>query len=222
MALGGATYSEGGFQSEDAAVEAANMLWETFGPTGSDRPRPFGDAVIDGFDLDFESAVSNMIPFANELRRLFNEDDSKTYFLTAAPQCPYPDAANREMFEGGVEFDAIWIQFYNNYCGLNSFTPGSDEQASFNYQDWHDWATTVSGNPNVKIVVGAPANTGAAGSGYVDADKLAEILDWCKTFDSFGGAMLWDASQGWANSGFVEAVKAAVSSTSSRIMRRFF
>lgn len=31
---------------------------------------------------------------------------------------PYPDLANNDLLNGGVRFDAIFVQFYNNYCGL--------------------------------------------------------------------------------------------------------
>lgn len=54
------------------------MIWETFGPDSkSSALRPFGDAVVDGFDFDFEATVSNMATFGNELRSLMNADTSK-------------------------------------------------------------------------------------------------------------------------------------------------
>ena len=61
-------------------------MWETFGPLqkGSNVKRPFDDAALDGFDFDFESAVTHMAPFANELRSLMNKETEKQYFLTAA------------------------------------------------------------------------------------------------------------------------------------------
>ncbi|KAM5495377.1 Chitinase 2 [Microsporum canis] len=224
LSIGGATYSEGGFRSAEDAVAGANMLWDIFGPAkpNSSALRPFDDAVIDGFDLDFEATVSNMVPFAKQLRALYDADKSKSYYLTAAPQCPYPDLNNREMLEGGVKFDALFIQFYNNYCGLTSFTPGVQAQNNFNFADWDNFAKTVSANPNVKIMIGAPANRGAAGSGYVDANTLANIMNWSKQFPSFGGAMMWDASQAWANGGFTSTVKSALRAGSSRVMRKSY
>lgn len=215
LSIGGATYSEGGFRSEEAAVAGADMIWETFGSkkNGSSRPRPFGDAVIDGFDFDFEATVLNMVPFANRLRTLMTTDISKQYYLTAAPQCPYPDWYNKDMLEGKVDFDAVLIQFYNNYCGLNAFKAG-EEQQNFNFKDWDNWAKTVSKNKKVKVLVGAPANTGAAGSGYVDAARLGQVIEYSRQFSSFGGVMLWDASQGYANGNFIGSVKAALSANS--------
>lgn len=165
--------------------------------------------MIDGFDFDFESTVSNMVPFANQLRSLMTASTSttgKSYFLTAAPQCPYPDASDGAMLAGAVYFDAIWVQFYNNYCGLQSFTVGSSTQNNFNYATWDNWAKTVSLNPNVKIMLGIPGNTGAAGSGYESGSTLASIISYCKSFSSFGGVMIWDMSQVYANSGFLSSV----------------
>ncbi|KAL1991883.1 hypothetical protein VTN49DRAFT_5191 [Thermomyces lanuginosus] len=217
LSIGGATYTEGGFQSAEAAEAGARMVWETFGPvTNGDALRPFGDAVVDGFDLDFEATVSNMVPFANTLRSLMDSDSSKQYFLTAAPQCPFPDAANKEMLDGAVSFDAIWVQFYNNYCGVNSYPD------NFNFNTWDDWAQNTSKNKNVKVLVGVPANTGAAGSGYLPVDQLAPVIEHARTFPSFGGVMMWDASQAYANDGFLSGIKSILGSVISRVKRMFF
>lgn len=60
LSIGGATYTEGGFSTSDAAVSAANNIWSIFGPYSASAVRPFGTSVVDGFDFDFESTVSNM------------------------------------------------------------------------------------------------------------------------------------------------------------------
>ncbi|KAL9112186.1 MAG: hypothetical protein Q9227_003563 [Pyrenula ochraceoflavens] len=223
LSIGGATYTEGGFSSSDEAVSAANLIWATFGPeqSGSSANRPFGSAVLDGFDFDFESTVSNMPPFANQLRSLMDADTSKKYILTAAPQCPFPDAADDPMLSGGVKFDAVFVQFYNNYCGVQSYQAGSTTQNNFNFATWDNWAKTKSANPNVKVLLGVPANTGAAGSGYLPANQLAPVIDYCKSFSSFGGVMMWDMSQAYANSGFIASVKSTLTGASKRVMQRF-
>jgi chitinase len=147
-----------------------------------------------------------MPAFGNQLRSLMDADTSKTWLLTAAPQCPYPDAADGPMLAGAVSFDIVWVQFYNNYCGLNSFTTGSTTQNNFNFDTWDNWAKTESLNPNVKVMLGIPANTGAAGSGYETGTTLADIIAYCKSFSSFGGVMMWDMTQLYANSGFLSQV----------------
>lgn len=208
--MGGATYSEGGFSDPDSATASAQNIWAMFGPEQADSGvlRPFGSAVVDGFDYDFESATSNMVPFGVELRRLMDEASSggdKSYYITSAPQCPYPDEANKEALDGGVFFDFIMIQFYNNYCGVQSFVPGSAEQTNFNIQTWDDWAASTSLNPDVKVLVGIPANEGA-GAGYTEGETLSGAIEYSKSYASFGGIMMWDMSQLYANEGFLEEV----------------
>jgi chitinase len=213
LSIGGATYTQGGFGSESAALAGAELMWNTFGPVPTSNTsvvkRPFGDAVVDGFDLDFESPVNNMVTFANKLREYFAQD-SKKYYLTAAPQCVFPDAANHEMLDGSVYFDAIWVQFYNNWCGVQNFQP--DAQLNpFNFDTWDNWAQTTSKNPDVRVFVGVPAAPSAAGSGYQPVSALRPIIDYVAGFPSFGGIMMWDASQAYSNPGFISGVAAALS-----------
>lgn len=53
----------------------------------------------------------------------------------------------------------------------------------------------------VKIYVGAPASSTAAGSGYLPIGTLSNIATRMRTsFPSFGGVMLWDASQAYGTS----------------------
>lgn len=207
LSVGGATYTEGGFTSTAAAIAAANNIWSWFGPDSSGLVRPFGTAVVDGFDFDFESTVSNMPAFANQLRSLMDADTSRTWLLSAAPQCPYPDAADGSMLAGAVSFDIVWVQFYNNYCGIQSFVAGSSIQYNFNFDTWDTWAKTVSLNPNVKVMLGIPANAGA-GAGYANGAALANVIAYSKSFSSFGGVMMWDMSQLYANTGFLDAINA--------------
>ena len=224
LSIGGATYSEGGFQSSDAAVAAAQQVWETYGPqqSGSSALRPFDDAVVDGFDFDFESTVSNMVPFGNTLRSLMDAETSKKYYLTAAPQCPYPDSADHEILDStGVSIDIVWIQFYNNYCGVQSYVDGASQQNNFNYEQWDTWATTVSKNKDVKLMLGVPAGQTAAGSGYLSADALKPVINYVKQFDSFAGVMMWDASQEAANQGFLSGVKADLGAAAKRALQWF-
>ena len=225
LSIGGATYTEGGFSSSSAAVSEANLIWATFGPkqASSSALRPFGSSFVNGFDFDFEATVSNIAPFANQLRSLMNTDTSSTgrkWFLTAAPQCPYPDAADNQFLGGEVFMDAVFVQFYNNYCGSQSFVAGSSTQNNFNFATWDNWAKTVSKNPAVKVFLGVPANTGAAGSGYESPSALAPIINYCKGFSSFGGVMMWDASQAIANSGFLAGVRSDLGGSNATRRRR--
>lgn len=52
LSLGGDSYTEGGFTSAALATTGAEKTWAQFGPvqSGSGALRPFGTAVLDGFD----------------------------------------------------------------------------------------------------------------------------------------------------------------------------
>lgn len=209
LSIGGATYSEGGFKDEEAAKEGANLMWETFGPKqkGSKALRPFGDTALDGFDFDFEASVEHMAPFANELRSLMDADKSKQrFYLTAAPQCPYPDQADKDILNGPVYIDAIWVQFYNNFCGVDNFNTDMSSN-KYNFEEWDNWAKTVSKNKNVKVILGVPADTTAASTGYIPSSKLDNVIEYSKKFESFGGVMMWDATQAYGNDGFIRDVR---------------
>lgn len=66
------------------------------------------------------------------------------------------------------------------------------------YRD--NWAKTTSPNKNVKVYIGAPASPTAATSGYVDVATLGNIAVQTRAqFSSFGGIMLWDASQAFGS-----------------------
>ena len=227
LSIGGATYSEGGFASTSAADAGAELIWKTFGPDSGDSKihRPFGKAVIDGFDFDFEAAVTNTGEFATQLRTLADSDTSKKYFLTAAPQCPFPDAADKDILNtnSSAAIDAVFVQFYNNFCGVNAFTPARTvktgrvaAQSNFNFDTWNKWALTESKNKNVRVFLGVPANTGAASSGYLPVSSLEPVIAYSKGFESFGGVMMWDVTQAYGNKGFLNGVHSALGNSASQ------
>ena len=152
-----------------------------------------------------------MEPFAAELRSLMNAADG-TYYLSAAPQCPYPDQADESFIDGQVYFDWLQVQFYNNYCDVDNFENSND----WDFSTWDNWAHTVSLNHNAKILLGIPANTGAAGPGsYVSGTLLANAIASSKSYSSFGGVMMWDMSQLYANTGFEAQVLSDLGAPSS-------
>ncbi|KAG8859300.1 Chitinase 1 [Tulasnella sp. 330] len=206
ISLGGAT--GGGTFTSDAQAEAfADQIWNLF-LGGTSSTRPFGAAVLDGVDLDIESGSQSYVPFVNQLRSHFT-GASKKYYISAAPQCVYPDAAIGATLNA-ASFDAIYVQFYNNPCGLTHYSDGS---YTWNFGVWDYWARNISPNPNVKVYIGAPASSSAAGSGYVPIATLQTIAQQTqKNFPSFGGVMFWDASQSYANGRYDVATKSALTS----------
>ncbi|KAG0284591.1 Chitinase 1 [Linnemannia gamsii] len=187
LSIGGAS---GAYSLSDAAAGRAfaDQIWDLF-LGGASETRPFGDAVLDGIDLDLESGQNfGYVAFVDSLRTKFAGGGGRKYYITAAPQCPYPDIATKDALEHSW-FDLVWVQFYNNYCGVNDFGTGT----LFNFATWNNWATTVSLNKNVRILLGVPGGPGAAGTGVIDAARLSTILAAVQTYSNFGGVMMWDA-----------------------------
>lgn len=217
LSLGGSTYSEAGFTTATFFTKA-NQLWTMFGrpapgqSTAISKDRPFGAAMVDGFDFDFEKPTTNLVQFAQQLRTNMNADTTRTgrqWLLSVTPQCPFPDANMGSLLNSPlVKTDLVFVQFYNNpSCGLNAFTASSSQ--TFNFATWDKWAKQTSANKAVKVFLGVPGGPTAAGAGsYKSAGALGPIISFCKTFSSFGGVAMWDASQVFANSGFLTGVKA--------------
>lgn len=199
MSFGGAigTY---GFTDDAQAQAFATTVWELF-LGGSSTMRPFGDTIIDGVDLDIEGGyITGYAAFVTALRGYF-AGASKTYYISAAPQCPFPDGYLGPTAGAAFQlswFDFVWVQFYNNYCGLNAYP------SEFNFGSWASWAANTSINPNVKIFIGAAAYAPYVGSGYVDLATLQTIITAVSGQypNAFGGIMFWDASATALNDGF--------------------
>lgn len=98
--MGGATGSNG-FSSDAQAVAFADQIWDLF-LGGSSSTRPFGNAVLDGLDLDLEGGSSaGYVAFVNQIRSHTNNANKRyvlsrilrsllqilsRYYITAAPQ----------------------------------------------------------------------------------------------------------------------------------------
>jgi chitinase len=201
LSFGGAegTY---GFSDNSQASAFADTVWNMFlGGNGSIRP--FGTAILDGVDLDIESgSTTGYVAFIQQLRTHF-ATAPKNYYISSAPQCPFPDDLLGPGSGTALQtawFDYVWVQFYNNNCGLNHYSKGA-----FNFATWGNWAQKTSLNPNVKVFIGAPASSQAAGEGYVPLATLqtitASVLS-SSYANVFGGIMLWDTSNSDLNGNF--------------------
>ncbi|KAG9452221.1 hypothetical protein H6P81_005125 [Aristolochia fimbriata] len=173
--------------SEDAA-EFAEYLWDSFlGGTGtsSSSSRPLGDAVLDGIDFDIEQGSPDHYDDLARSLSSFSSRGTKKVYLTAAPQCPFPDAWVGGALETGL-FDHVWVQFYNNPpCQYSS----SSGQVTNLRDSWKVWTSKVkAGN----IFLGLPAAPDAAGSGFIPASDLtSRVLPLLKDSNKYGGVMLW-------------------------------
>ncbi|KAJ6264223.1 hypothetical protein Dda_0366 [Drechslerella dactyloides] len=188
------------YLSSDAeATTAASDIWRTFGPNDPSWPlrRPFGAAVVDGFDLDLEmdqASAPHYAKLASELRALFEADGSKTYCLSAAPQCIYPDA-NLHPALLAVKFEYIFVQFYNNpSCrptnAIHSDQAVRDAQA-LNFQQWNSLAASNAAG-NTKWYLGLIASD--THPDYTSPTDLRQILTGIQSLSNFGGVMIWDVT----------------------------
>ncbi|ODQ67172.1 glycoside hydrolase, partial [Nadsonia fulvescens var. elongata DSM 6958] len=188
LSLGGAV-GEYGFTSNEEANEFAGTLWNMF-LGGTSTQRPFDDAILDGIDLDIENR--NPTGYASMVTTLrstyFPLDTSRTYYVAAAPQCVYPDASVGDAMANSY-IDFAFVQFYNNPCSVSG---------SFNWDTWVQYAAS-SPNPNIKIYLGLPGATSAAGSGYLSFSEMEAAIALIQNDANFGGVMFWDASQAFAN-----------------------
>eukprot|EP01133_Synstelium_polycarpum_P006692 gene6692-7782_t len=192
LSLGGATGAYG-FTSDAQANQFANTIWNMFLGGNDGFPRPFGDAILDGVDLDIEGGSPMYYDtLVTTFKKQYFASANKTYYVSGAPQCPFQDAylgpgANTALSTG--LFDFINVQFYNNYCDLSS--------GSANYATWSQWVSASS--PNTKIMVGLPAGPSAAGSGYIPGASVTGKLSPFINDKNFGGVMIWDVSVGEEN-----------------------
>lgn len=168
LSIGGDSPNE--YLKDKAVTEYfAHWLWNSFGPVNQTwidegKPRPFREAVVDGFDLDIESEMSNP-PFTNyksanyahlvnTLRKKF-PSQPKPYYIAGAPQCQVPDSHLADAIKNS-KFDFVLVQFYNTpkcsarvgYNDMTSKTP------TWTFNSWVTWLQTNSNNKNVKLYIG--------------------------------------------------------------------
>jgi chitinase len=125
-----------------------------------------------------------------------NPDAGKRYFITAAPQCPRPDASI-PIPDILPYLDFVMVQFYNNpVCNIGSsgFIPS--------LQAWDDDISVGKSDGFPRLLIGAIATTVGGGTGYVAPDTYRGIMQEVKGLglENLGGAMFWDGS-------YVELVK---------------
>ena len=215
--------SDQSISSDSAAITFAIFLWQAFGPVqnGYTGPRPFGDAVVDGFDFDIESflkagqdpadAYRGYGTMVNTFREVFALEpaDSKQYYISASPQCIVPDQHLSNAIETSW-FDFLFIQFYNTaQCSArayfdHTFGAYGGPLTDISFDAWVEYVLKSSYNPDVKLYLGLSADATAAYNPayYLSRQEAKEILHHfqCKYPESFAGAMLYEATYSEINS----------------------
>ncbi|XP_037416767.1 hevamine-A-like [Triticum dicoccoides] len=142
-------------------------------------------------------------PYSNACTNLAygGKGGSKEVYLSAAPQCPFPDQWVGKALQTGL-FDYVWVQFYNNPpC---QYVQGD----TANLMDsWKQWTSGVHAK---YIFLGLPAAPAAAGSGFIPAGSLeSQVLPALKGSSKYGGVMLWSKFYD-DQDGYSSAIKNAV------------
>lgn len=200
LSIGGGAGSYGLSSSDDAASVASYIFNNYLG--GQSSARPLGPAVLDGVDFDIElgDGASFYGSLAQSLRQL-----SSPVILGAAPQCPFPDAHLGPGLSGSALdtslFNYVWVQFYNNPpCQY-----GSDASALL--AAWQQWTSAL---PSAKVLLGLPASSSAAGSGFLPSTTLlSDVLPQIRSSSNYGGVMLYSYFYD-QSSGYGSAIKASV------------
>ncbi|CAN6460891.1 unnamed protein product [Victoria cruziana] len=181
LSIGGGLGSYG-LSSLADAVSFSNYLWNNF-LGGNSTSRPLGSAVLDGIDFDIEQGSSQ---YYSALAISLRAHSSRRVYLSAAPQCPFPDAILGPAIGLGL-FDYVWVQFYNN----PSCEYSSSNMIPF-FLSWTRWNFNI-GIPTSKIFLGLPASADAASSGFIlNTTLISNVLPIVKAYPRYGGVMLWN------------------------------
>lgn len=201
ISIGGAAAQET-LESPAKARELAHTLYDLF--LGGDRRtkeislRPFGSAVMNGVDLFIEAGRPQYYSdFIRELRRLMDSETGaaeRTYLITAAPYCLYPDPYlgpeedGTALKEASEYVDYLFVKFYNSYCHTG-------DQKSF-IRTLDKWLSFAQSNNGPLVFVGLPADPLACMDAiqYRKPKELKVIYEKFKTRPGLGGIMLWDIS----------------------------
>uniref|UniRef100_A0ACD5VXA0 Uncharacterized protein n=1 Tax=Avena sativa TaxID=4498 RepID=A0ACD5VXA0_AVESA len=171
LSIGGGA---GGYslKSEQDAADLALYIWNSF----------LG-AVLDDVDFDIEGGNPDYYGALAAHLKSYSSKGNKDVYLSAAPQCPFPDQWVGKALDTGL-FDYVWVQFYNN--PLRQYVQGNPANLM---DSWKQWTTGV----HVKyIFLGLPAAPAAAGSGFIQAASLeSRVLPALKGSSKYGGVMLW-------------------------------
>lgn len=138
--------------------------------------------MLDGVDFDIEGGSPDHYDDLARYLSAYGNQGKKVY-LSAAPQCPYPDAWVGKALDTGL-FDYVWVQFYNNPpCQYSGGQPTNLEDA------WNQWNAGIQAS---EFFLGLPAAPDAAGSGFIPTGDLTrEVLPAIKGSSKYGGVMLW-------------------------------
>ena len=100
----------GTYSSVVPAAHAPSVMQSSMGTLVVQSFYTLADQSIYSVDLDIEGgSTAHYAAMIQQLRTHFN-GASKSYYITGAPQCPFPDAYLGSVINA-VAFDALYVQF---------------------------------------------------------------------------------------------------------------
>lgn len=132
---------------------------------------------------------------------------AKDYLISGAPQCPFPEGNMGDTI-AAVQFDILWIQFYNSYangCSARQYiTSGLASNFNLDHrttqaQKYGDWVSTLAkGQSNqTKIylgLLGGPTGSSGQPNDFLTPAEAKLLIDAYRGVKNFGGVMLWEAT----------------------------
>ena len=142
LSLGGAAPGNYYLASPTSAQNFANFHWGAFGPNQNNGyPRPFGNAAVNGFDLDLEpSGVTEAqgqqyYPDLISQLRINYDNYGGVWYISGAPQCITPDAHLSNSISSSW-FDFLFVQPYNtDACSARSYV-NTTYNGTYTFNDW--------------------------------------------------------------------------------------
>ena len=161
------------------------------------------------FFLDHEAkAPASYTVFTEALRNLYSTQNQKDYYISAAPQCIYPDASIP--MDAMQAMDFVFVQFYNNpscNVGTSGFLASFQQWSSQLKLGGDEWGHKP------QLFIGAEASA-ADGASYIDMGSMQGVVKSARgaAVSNLGGVMLWDGSQAVANGNYEAGMKSALTS----------
>ncbi|KAI9854493.1 MAG: hypothetical protein M1824_000304 [Vezdaea acicularis] len=209
LSIGGRAAAGNVTISSDAqATDIGGKLWDLFGGGNANlQLRPFGNATLDGFDFASTSETpQHYDALASTLRKRFAQDTSgKKYYISASPQCNIPDPSIPMSLMQSADF--VWPQFYNNpVCDMD----GNGTTPAVFVSTFKQWVETLGWNQNSPqpnnsapmVLAGAVAWKADGSTGYVKVMTLNGTISLIRSYNGFGGMMLWDGTEAHRNTNY--------------------
>ncbi|KAM5540643.1 hypothetical protein V8D89_005674 [Ganoderma adspersum] len=174
---------------------------------------------LDGVDVDYEdfnamdggTAEAWLISFTTQLRAQL--PSSSNYIITHAPVAPWFSPTHyaaggylKVHQQVGSLIDWYNVQFYNQGASEYTTCSGLLTASSSTWANTALFQIIASGVPASKLVIGKPATSADATTGYMAASTLASCISQAKNQGWNGGVMSWQYPH--ADSSWISTVRA--------------